>query len=176
MASGNKIKLKPKKQLSRIEILEKKLHETTFYVDPASTKYHLNIVEGLSIHSDDFYNNLMDLTRHMGLVWQEKDSPYIIAKCHDLCKIGAYINNGDGTYSYNPEHPTGHGSLSLEIAKSWIELTEEEELCIRWHMGAFDAKENWNQYTAAIRLYPNVLWAHTADMMATHIDEKDMVY
>ena len=48
-------------------------------------------------------------------------------------------------------------------------LTEEEKLCIRWHMGAFDDKENWNCYGAAIEKYQNVLWTHTADMVAARV-------
>lgn len=50
-----------------------------------------------------------------------------------------------------------------------LSLTEEERLCIRWHMGAFDDKENWNCYGAAIEEYPNVLWTHTADMVASRV-------
>jgi len=51
-----------------------------------------------------------------------------------------------------------------------VHLTEEEVLCIRWHMGAFDEKENWNAYGKAIEKYPNVLWTHTADMVASKIE------
>ena len=50
-----------------------------------------------------------------------------------------------------------------------MNLTEEEILCIRWHMGAYDDKENWNTIGAAIEKYPNVLFTHTADMMAARI-------
>ena len=42
-------------------------------------------------------------------------------------------------------------------------------LCIRWHMGAFDDKENWNSYGRACTAYPNVLYTHTADMIAARI-------
>jgi len=51
-----------------------------------------------------------------------------------------------------------------------IELFKEEELlCIRWHMGAFDDKENWNSYGRSVTEYPNVLFTHTADMIAARI-------
>jgi hypothetical protein len=36
-------------------------------------------------------------------------------------------------------------------------------------MGAFDDKENWDKYGKSIEKYPNVLWTHTADMMAARI-------
>ena len=50
-----------------------------------------------------------------------------------------------------------------------VPLTEEEMLCIRWHMGAFDDKENWNSYGRAVTNFPNVLYTHTADMIAARI-------
>ena len=48
-------------------------------------------------------------------------------------------------------------------------LTQEEIACIRYHMGAFTDKVEWNYYTNAIKTYPNVLWTHTADMVASQI-------
>lgn len=43
-------------------------------------------------------------------------------------------------------------------------------MCIRYHMGAFCPKEEWNDYTRAVRAYPNVLWTHQADMLASHVE------
>ena len=48
------------------------------------------------------------------------------------------------------------------------QLTEEEVFCIRYHMGAYE-KEEWDYFDKAIRKYPNVLWTHTADMLASKI-------
>ena len=53
---------------------------------------------------------------------------------------------------------------SMESTRSSREIA-----CIRWHMGAFDDKELWKSYTLAVKLYPNVLYTHTADMHAAHI-------
>lgn len=50
-----------------------------------------------------------------------------------------------------------------------IDLTEEEKMCIRYHMGAFTEKSEWEFYSRAVRRYPNVLWTHTADMIASQI-------
>ena len=36
-------------------------------------------------------------------------------------------------------------------------------------MGAFDDQNLWKSYTLAVKLYPNVLYTHTADMHAAHI-------
>ena len=46
-------------------------------------------------------------------------------------------------------------------------------MCIRDHMGAFVDRSEWNNYTQAIHAFPNVLWIHHADMIASHILEVD---
>ena len=51
-----------------------------------------------------------------------------------------------------------------------ISLTGEEAACIVYHMGAYE-KDMWDGYDAAIRQYPNVLYTHTADMLASKVDE-----
>lgn len=48
-------------------------------------------------------------------------------------------------------------------------LTEEEIMCIRYHMGAFVEKEELRDYTGAVHRYANVLWTHQADMLASHV-------
>lgn len=64
----------------------------------------------------------------------------------------------------------GHGEKSVMMAMGLLgTLTDEEILCIRWHMGAFDDKGNWNSYGRACTEYPNVLYTHTADMVAARI-------
>lgn len=157
--------------MSRYQKVRAELRKTSFYTDPASTKYHGSYPGGLAEHSTNVRYNLARLTNALDLEWSDPESIDIIALCHDICKVGAYIQNEDGTYTYNPDHPKGHGDLSLSRAMVWIPLTAEEKACIRWHMGAYDVKENWNLYNEAIHRWPNVLWTHTADMMATHIDE-----
>lgn len=47
-----------------------------------------------------------------------------------------------------------------------MRLTEEEELCIRYHMGAYET-DDWDGFDKAIRKFPNVLFTHTADMYAS---------
>jgi hypothetical protein len=34
---------------------------------------------------------------------------------------------------------------------------------------AFEEKSNWKYYSKAVNQYPNVLWTHTADMIASQI-------
>jgi len=168
----------------RWKILEDRLCETTFFTDPASTKHHGAYEGGLAKHSHNMMVNLNELTRLLGLTWSDEDSPRIIALCHDICKIGAYLPNDEGGYYWNPCHPKGHGDLSVEIAKKWIPLTEEEEYCIKWHMGPYTPEltespdlakriqECWKEYEKAIERWPNVLWAYTADNMAARFDDR----
>lgn len=150
-----------------------KLGETSFYQMPASTRYHGNFAGGLLQHCTNVWRNLEKLTNALNLKWQDPSSPYIIAMLHDACKIDAYCFNHDyKCWERNENHSDGHGDLSLRVAEELgIELTDEEKACIRWHMGAFDEKENWGQFTGSIHQYPNVFWTHVADMMAAHIDE-----
>lgn len=157
----------------RMASVAAKLMTTSFYEMPASTRWHSNFRGGLFDHSAKMWFNLEKLTTQMGLTWQDPSSPFIIAMLHDACKIDAYyLNREYGAWERNENHPTGHGDLSLIVAEQLgIELTEEEKLCIRWHMGAFDGQEYWGEFTNAIHQYPNVFWTHVADMMAAHIDE-----
>jgi hypothetical protein len=55
------------------------------------------------------------------------------------------------------------------LLSQFITLTEEEMLCIRYHMGAYE-KEEWSEFDLAIRKYENVLWTHQADMLASKVD------
>ena len=160
--------------MSRLDKLIAGLHTTTFFDDPASTKYHGSYKGGLCEHSHHVRQNLLLLTEKLGLEWGDPESPDIIGMAHDTCKIGAYLPDGNGGYMWNFKHPKGHGDLSIVVARKWIELIEEE-VCILWHMGAFDSRANWPLYCEAIQRFPNVLYTHTADMMATHIDEKKVV-
>lgn len=145
---------------------------------PASTKYHGNHEGGLLEHSAAVMEFLVQLTKDNALSWKNPRSPYIVGMFHDLCKIDQYIpNHCDGVYhrdpiswDYNPNTLLkGHGDKSVMLLSQFYTLTEEEIMCIRYHMGAFTDKSKWNDYTRAVRLYPNVLWTHQADMLASHV-------
>jgi len=144
------------------------LIENGFFTAPASTKYHGNYEGGLFDHSLEVTNTLVQLTKSNNLKWKHPRSPYIIGMFHDLCKIDNYIKDGDD-WTYNTAADTRHGEKSVDLLSRFITLTTEEELCIRWHMGAFDDKDNWKHYTAAVRYYQNVLWTHQADMIASQV-------
>lgn len=140
-----------------------------FFYAPASTKYHGNYEGGLFDHSFIVMNTLVDLTRHNNLKWQRDGSPFIVGLLHDLCKIDQY-KLGEAGYEYNADTLlTGHGDKSVMLISEHMQLTEEEVMCIRYHMGAFTEKEEWRLYTRAVNQFPNVLWTHQADMIASHI-------
>ena len=156
-------------------ILAKLLHalkELNFFTSAASTKYHGNYMGGLFDHSFAVMKHLVYLTDRLGLIRQDARSPYIVGLLHDLCKCDQYKYDAENNkYVWVPSLLPGHGEKSIILAQQIItDLTEEEILCIRWHMGAFDDKDNWDLYGKSIEKYPNVLFTHTADMMAARID------
>lgn len=148
---------------------------------PASLNYHLKEQGGLLAHSVHVATELEHLTKQLGLTWERPESPIIVGLFHDLCKLEFYKSEvsydprgGDKlTFVHNdtPEFNLGgHGMLSVVLAQRFIKLTDEEIHCIRFHMGAYETKD-WSMYDAAIRKYPNVLYTHTADMIASKILE-----
>lgn len=144
------------------------LMESDYFVAPASTKFHGAYDGGLFDHQLQVTQSLVDLTDKVESPWQLIRSPYVVGMFHDLCKHDNYIKTHSG-FIYNKSAELGHGDKSVKILKSFIDLTEEEELCIRWHMGAFDEKQNWRFYSESVKKYPNVLYTHTADMIASQI-------
>ena len=125
---------------------------------------------------------LLALTQANHLIWRKARSPFIVGMFHDLCKIDQYRHPAsdlfvDGMllpdpskWEYNPDTLLkGHGDKSVMLLSQFYTLTDEEIMCIRYHMGAFTDKSEWNDYTRAVRNYPNVLWTHQADMLASHV-------
>lgn len=157
---------------SKITLID--LDSIGYFEAPASTKYHGAYDGGLFDHSYAVADHLMDLTKKLSLKWEREESPYIVGLYHDLCKCDSYIKNSEtGAWEYNNDILIpGHGDKSVIIAQKFIKLTDEEIACIRWHMGAFeDDPKLRNGYSKACQKYPNVLFTHTADMMASAIDK-----
>lgn len=148
----------------------KDLQEKGFFIAPASISHHGAYEGALFDHSLEVMKALVNLTRKLELPWERPRSPFVVGMFHDLCKMDNYIKSESGVWEKNNETLLpGHGEKSVILLQKYMELTEEEILCIRWHMGAFDSKENWNLYGAACARYPNVLYTHTADMIAARI-------
>nr|DAG74531.1 MAG TPA: Putative helicase [Caudoviricetes sp.] len=150
------------------------LEEKEYFIAPASIEHHGAYRGGLLAHSIQVGYELMHLTSKLGLKWERKESPMIIGLLHDVCKLDDYdcISVGDNTsieWKKDDALYPGHGEKSLIMLMGYIALTEEEKMCIRYHMGAFTDKKEWSYYTRAVKRYPNVLWTHTADMIASQI-------
>lgn len=77
-------------------------------------------------------------------------------------------------YGYTNSLPLGHGEKSIIQIMRYMQLTEEEMLAIRWHMGAFDSAVKGGSYDMNNAFAGSRLAAmlHIADMMATHLDER----
>jgi hypothetical protein len=123
------------------------LIENGFFTAPASIHHHGAYSGALFDHSFAVTKALLSLTERLELKWERESSPH---------NVGAALL-------------PGHGEKSVMMLQQHIALTEEEMFCIRWHMGAFDDKENWNSYGRSVTNYPNVLYTHTADMIAARI-------
>lgn len=167
------------------------LEAAGFYEAPASKGHHGAYKGALFDHSLQVAYELINLTEKLGLKWERKESPAIVGMLHDLCKIDAYILvqdeeivgtqtlTGENTkvpivtgyhYEWNRQQLLdGHGEKSCILALRYMDLTDEELMCIRYHMGAFEGEKKWDKYSAAVKKYPNVLYTHTADMIASQI-------
>ena len=148
-----------------------------FFRAPASTKYHGAYVGGLFDHSMNVANALCYFTgAQLSNPWMRPESPLLVGIFHDACKIGKYgLNTTNDGFIWAPNEDFaiygGHGAESLIRVQQWIQLTQEEAMCIRFHMGAYE-KEDWEAFDKAIKKYPNVLWTHMADMAASKLLEK----
>lgn len=166
------------------------LFKLGFFTAPASINHHGNYEGGLFDHGYEVARYLKKLTDELHLDWQNGNSPLLIGMFHDLCKVDSYIpihewasddTNAEskGTkilhceitgYKWNEEQLyTGHGDKSVLLLASEFKLTPEEVACIRYHMGAFGNHDEQQAYSRAVKEYPNVLWTHTADMLASQV-------
>ncbi|XCH79036.1 MAG: hypothetical protein WHF31_16200 [Candidatus Dehalobacter alkaniphilus] len=170
----------------KLDKMAQYLDENGFFTAPASAGHHGAHEGGLFDHSLAVTQALLKLTRNNNLVWQRPESPYLVGMFHDLCKIDSYkwiqseatpitgnivMQREDGHWEYNENTKLkGHGDKSVMLLSMFTALTEEEIMCIRYHMGAFVDKSEWSLYSKAVNLFPNVLFTHTADMIASQVE------
>ncbi|MCQ2050664.1 MAG: HD domain-containing protein [Bacteroidaceae bacterium] len=133
------------------KVLEK-LEQLGFFEAPASTRFHLNYKGGLLEHSLNVMHVALMLREQLHLEAKvSKESVIISTLLHDVNKAEIYYiekkwQKTDGkweeyeTYNVNYEQfPFGHGEKSVIQLLRWgLELTDDEILAIRWHMGAWD--------------------------------------
>lgn len=160
------------------------LNSIGYFIQAAAKDHHSNYPGGLFEHSAEMTKQLCKLTSELKLEWERPESPTIVGMLHDVCKCDLYnvIVDAEAKYGYRIEYNNerllnGHGEVSVMMVQQYIAqshemiLTEEEMYCIRYHMGAFTDSKEWQFYSRAVHKYPNVLYTHTADMIASQIME-----
>ncbi len=164
------------------------LINSDFFTAPASSKFHSAYEGGLCAHSLNVFDRYVKLLEmEYGENFTDKismESVAIIALLHDVCKVEFYKTDYrnvkvDGQWVQVPYYTVedklhyGHGEKSVYIVGSFIKLTREEAMCINWHAGGFDERVRGGSYAMAEAYYkfPNAMIFHTADMMATYLDE-----
>lgn len=162
-----------KKAISKILI-----RYSTFFNEPASTKYHGAYKGGLVDHSLAVYLAAIRTSFHYGI--QSDEVNPIACLFHDICKVGRYKlikddKGNDFKYIYDNEYDgIEHGAESLRrllniegvgelIPKPW-------QIAIAYHMGVFGVSNTEMQnFSTMSERYPEVLLLHHADMIATKI-------
>ena len=141
-----------------IDNVVEQLERLGFFDAPASTVFHLNVLGGLVRHSLNVYDEAIAVAEVQIKLRPDQsgklphDSIAIAALLHDVCKAEIYKRaiksrkNSDGRWEYYDGYdvdysslPMGHGEKSVIRLLQWgLEMTDDEMLAIRWHMGAFE--------------------------------------
>lgn len=154
-----------------------------FFKAPASTKHHGAEPGGLAQHSINVCLRLFEIAGQEEKNRQTEkytlETLAIVALLHDLCKIDAYKEAPEGSnsrYEITKNFPAGHGEKSVILIMRFMQLTDEEILAIRWHMGQYDfyAKGGGYDLDNTFHQCKLAVMLHIADMMATHFDEAEV--
>ena len=163
------------------------INSTDFFTAPASSKFHNNYEGGLYDHS----MNVLTYAKEIYLISKKTKSNFptisaesliITALHHDLCKVNfygkeqAWTKDGYKWLEYETykaglinELPIGHGEKSVMcLMKQGFELTDDEMLAIRWHMGPYG--ETGIDYNQAMKR-TLVKLIHLADVSCGLIEE-----
>lgn len=157
--------------------------KSDFFSAPASTKFHSNYEGGLCQHSLFVFKRLKFMAENDPKISVSAETIAICGLLHDLCKTNYYKTDFrnkkvDGTWVQEPYYtvddrlPYGHGEKSVYIINGYMRLTREEAMAINWHMGWSDARaQNSQTIGLAYNQFPFAAMLHTADVLATYIDE-----
>lgn len=164
------------------------LHNSDFYIAPASTRFHGSHEGGLAEHSLSVYKWSFDILRGLDFVGAElqvdTESLAIVSLFHDICKIGVYSvdyknqkNDETGKWERVPYYKMqddsgygGHGIKSALMLTQYMHLYPEETIAITHHMGAWD-KSTYSDPGKAYEKYPLAWLLHVADEAATYISK-----
>lgn len=172
------------------------LEDMGFFTAPASSNHHLNTEGGLVCHS-------LNTCKAGLMVWEGmkilepgiekevgRDSVIIASLLHDVCKSDIYKRsvkkrkNALGMWEESEGYkvtyrnfPMGHGEKSVILLLcNGLEMSDDEMLAIRWHMGAWginmNSYEDQRCYDTSRMLYPLVAIIQAADSLAASIMER----
>lgn len=171
------------------------LDKCGFFEAPASINRHLCHDGGLAEHSFNVYRMAMMLREQMIAMRPDtadalnESSVAIAALLHDVCKANIYKkakkwrkdaqNRWEQYDTYEADYtrfPAGHGEKSvIMLLRLGLELTNDEILAIRWHMGAwnlpFQSYEDKCNISEAAE-HPLTVVLQSADLLASHILER----
>ena len=178
-----------------IDYVIEDLEDLGFFEAPASSKNHFNFEGGLVEHSLNVYKIAIILKEQIIKLRPDianripDDSIAIAALLHDVCKADIYkkvvkkVKNEIGVWepqeSYNIDYsnfPLGHGEKSVIILlRSGLDLSDDEIIAIRWHMGGWDLPFQSSEMIASNKkakdVSPLLTLIHTADTLAAGILE-----
>lgn len=179
-----------------VEDLLEGLEEMGFFTAPASANHHLNTEGGLVQHS-------LNTCKAALMVWEGmktlepclerevgRDSVIIASLLHDVCKSDIYFRSvkkrknvlgqwedSEGYKVSYKNFPMGHGEKSVILLLcNGLEMSDDEMLAIRWHMGAWginmNSFEDQRSFDTSQKLYPLVSIIQVADKLAANIMER----
>ena len=163
------------------------LEESSFFSDPASTKYHGAYDGGLCEHSVNVWQELVRLLKAYPEIKVSAETAAIIALLHDVCKIGCYkqeLRNKkvNGVWVQQPTYVFqedfcfgGHGSKSVYLIQKHMALTDEEAVAINCPMGSWDRSPSDYGVGNAYERFPLAWLLHVADESATYIRETNIL-
>lgn len=181
-----------------VERVLSELEKLGFFTAPASTRFHGCEAGGLLAHALNVYDQARVLREVEARICPAVDAKLpdasiaIVALLHDVCKAEVYQEiekfrkDKDGKWekykAYGVDYsafPMGHGEKSVMRLLQWgLELTDDEMLAIRWHMGAFDladSPEARGNFSTASEKVPLLAILVAADGLASHIVETQKV-
>ena len=179
-----------------VEDLLEGLEEMGFFTAHASANHHLNTEGGLVQHS-------LNTCKAALMVWEGmktlepslerevgRDSVIIASLLHDVCKSDIYFRSvkkrknvlgqwedSEGYKVSYKNFPMGHGEKSVILLLcNGLEMSDDEMLAIRWHMGAWginmNSFEDQRSFDTSQKLYPLVSIIQVADKLAANIMER----
>ena len=125
-------------QREGIEKIIEYMNKNNFFEVPSSRNRHHNWPGGLAQHSLGVLKKAIQKNNNE----LPQDSIILSALLHDICKTRQFYFDEKGKIKTKKVKIPGHGYRSHRIIKDLgLELTEDERLAIRWHMG------NWPKPT-----------------------------